>query len=258
MIVVEDVWKSFSGNPVLKGLSLTVRKGETVVILGKSGVGKSVLLKQIIGLDKPDKGSITVDGQKVSALSGKALYHAIRDTGMLFQGSALFDSMTVGENVAFYLDQHGDPKTGRHLSPADKSHVVKSCLAMVGLEGKENTMPSDLSGGMRRRAAMARLVAYRPHILLYDEPTTGLDPITSMSINDLIVRTQKELNATSIVVTHDLTSAFTVGTRLAIHHNGKIEFIGTKEEFIKSSHPIIQDFLNARPELNLERGGPHA
>ncbi len=257
MIVVEDVWKSFSGNTVLKGLSLTVRKGETVVILGKSGVGKSVLLKQIIGLDKPDKGSITVDSQKISSLSGKQLYHAIRDTGMLFQGSALFDSMTVGENVAFYLDQHGDPKTGRSFPTSTTSQVVRECLAMVGLEGKENTMPSDLSGGMRRRAAMARLVAYRPHILLYDEPTTGLDPITSMSINELIVRTQKELNATSIVVTHDLTSAFSVGTRLAIHHNGKIEFIGTKEEFVKSSHPIIQDFLNARPELHLERGGPH-
>lgn len=243
MIEVKDLWKSYDGHNVLRGLSLTIKAGETLVILGRSGCGKSVLLKQIIGLEKPDSGEVLVDGVSISSLRESDLYFAIREMGMLFQASALFDSMTVGENTAFYLRQHN-----KHSEKETKT-LVSHALKMVGLEGKETAMPSDLSGGMRKRAALARLIVYRPKILLYDEPTTGLDPITAMQINDLIVKIQKELNATSIVVTHDLCSAFHVADRIALNHEGKIVYIATKEEFVKIDDPIVQTFLkNSVPE----------
>ena len=162
---------------------------------------------------------------------------------MLFQGAALFDSMTVGQNTAFFLTEHGDPKTNKILSEEEIKTRVSQALKMVGLEGTENKMPSDLSGGMRKRAALARMIVYRPEILLYDEPTTGLDPITSMQINQLIIQTQKELKATSIVVTHDIKSAVTVGDRLAFHHDGKILHIAPKEEFFKIDDPILKSFF---------------
>jgi phospholipid/cholesterol/gamma-HCH transport system ATP-binding protein len=242
-IVAEDIWKSYNGLQVLKGLNLSVRKGETVVIVGRSGVGKSVLLRQIAGLEIPDRGRILIDGVEIPKTDGRRIEHVVRHVGMLFQGSALFDSMSVAENTAFYLLYHGDPKTGRQLPPNEIMQRVKESLEMVDLAGTEYKMPSDLSGGMRKRAALARLIAYRPDIFLYDEPTTGLDPITATHINKLIVRTQERLHATSIVVTHDMTSAFSVGDRLALHHDGKLLYIEDKVTFAQIDNPIIQDFL---------------
>lgn len=246
MIQVKNLWKRYKDTIVLKGLNLEIQAGETVVILGQSGSGKSVLLRQIMGIEKPDSGEVIVNGVTLSSLKKSALYHAIRNMGMLFQASALFDSLSVGENTAFYLRQHE-----RNMPESEIQEKVHEALRMVGLEGTEDLMPSDLSGGMRKRAALARLIVYRPKVLLYDEPTTGLDPITAMQINDLIVATQKELHATSIVVTHDLCSAFHVADRIALNHDGKIVYITTKEKFIKIEDPIIQMFLkNATPEGN--------
>lgn len=249
MISVKNLWKRYNGLEVLKGLNLEVLKGETVVILGRSGAGKSVLLRHVMGIEKPNQGSIFVEDTEITALKGNALDQAVHDMGMLFQAAALFDSMTVGENTAFYLLQHGDPRERKRLSEKEIRDKVDHALTMVGLEGKEGLMPADLSGGMRKRAALARLIVYRPKILLYDEPTTGLDPITAMQINDLIVKTQKELQATSIVVTHDLCSAFHVADRIALNHEGKIAYIAPKEAFVKIEDPLVQNFLkNAIPE----------
>jgi len=237
-IVVKDVWKSYDKLEVLKGLNLIVNNGETLVILGRSGVGKSVLLRQIIGIERPDKGTIEIDGVVISDLSAVKRMRAVRHMGMLFQGSALFDSMNVEDNVGFYLHQHENK-----LSEKEIKQRVTDALAMVGLEGTEKKMPSDLSGGMRKRAALARVIVYRPEIVLYDEPTTGLDPITSMQINELIVKTQQELKATSIVVTHDIRSAFEVGDRLAFHYEGKICVIANKKDFLHSDNPHVQAFF---------------
>lgn len=239
MIHVDKVWKSYGKLQVLKDLSLDIYEGETLVILGRSGVGKSVLLKQIIGLESPDKGYVEIDGHKVSDLSAQAGGPGIKPIGMLFQGSALFDSMDVGGNIAFYLNQH----TPR-LSSSEVNDKVDNALKMVGLSGTQKKMPSELSGGMRKRAALARLIVYRPEIILYDEPTTGLDPITSMQINELINQTKKELNATSVVVTHDIRSALEVGDRLAFHHEGKIVHVAPKSEFFKIDDPILHEFFD--------------
>lgn len=255
IIRAKDVWKSYGKLTVLKGLNLDVYKGETLVILGRSGVGKSVLLKQILGIETPDKGSIEVSGQNMSALSTNKRYEAVKRMGMLFQGAALFDSMTVGENVAFYLRQH-EP----NLKEEEISKRVDEALTMVGLGGTQGKMPSDLSGGMRKRAALARLIVYRPLIILYDEPTTGLDPITSAQINDLINQTKKELKATSIVVTHDIRSAMDVGDRLAFHNEGKIAQIGPKTDFLKIDDPLLQQFFQNAiiTEQDLEKRADHA
>ncbi|MBN4066507.1 ATP-binding cassette domain-containing protein [Simkania negevensis] len=243
MIVAKGVWKSFGKTEVLQGLDLEVKKGETLVILGRSGVGKSVLLKHIIGLLSPDSGSIEVDGVCISSLRGTALYRSVRSMGMLFQGAALFDSMTLGENTAFYLRQHGDPLHFQQMAEQDIEDCVDQALSMVGLESAKDKMPSELSGGMRKRAGIARLVIYHPQVVLYDEPTTGLDPITAMQINELIIRAKEELHSTSVVVTHDIDSALTVGDRLALHHNGKIAYIADKEEFVRIEDPLVQDFM---------------
>jgi phospholipid/cholesterol/gamma-HCH transport system ATP-binding protein len=242
-ISVKNLWKKYGQNIVLKGLDLNIYEGETLVILGRSGVGKSVLLKQIMGLEKPDSGTIQVNGFSICSLKQTDLYKAISNMGMLFQGGALFDSMNIEENTSFYLNEHNDPKSGKKLTEEEIKERAQESLKMVGLAGVEEKMPSDLSGGMKKRAALARLIAYRPSILLYDEPTTGLDPITAMQINQLILKTQKELNATSIVVTHDLKSAITVGNRIALHHEGKIAYIDEKNNFLKSDNPLIRDFL---------------
>lgn len=239
MIEVKNLWKSYKDKLVLKGINLSVNSGETVVILGRSGCGKSVLLRHIVGLEKADSGEVWINDVCISKLSENDLYQAIQEMGMLFQASALFDSLNVEENVAFYLKQH------KKLSSQEINKQVKEALSIVGLEGQEKKMPSDLSGGMRKRAALARLIVYRPKILLYDEPTTGLDPITAMHINELIIKTQKELSATSIVVTHDICSALHVADRIAFNHDGKISYITNKKEFIKIDDPVVQMFLKS-------------
>ncbi len=245
LIDVHDLWKSFGTIKVITGLNLQVMRGETLVILGRSGCGKSVLLKHIIGILKPDKGYVDVNGIRVTDLRSRQLYRAVKDMGMLFQAAALFDSLSVGENTAFYLRQHGDPETGDRIPEVDIQRRIKEALEMVDLSGTEGKMPSDLSGGMRKRAALARLIAYRPHLLLYDEPTTGLDPITAMQINDMILSTQKELGATSIVVTHDILSAIHVGDRICLHHDGKIQHIAPKNDFLKIDDPLVHAFIDS-------------
>lgn len=252
MIKIRNLKKSFGELSVMAGLDLTIKNGETLVILGRSGVGKSVLLKHIIGITKPDEGSIEVEGINIADLSGHDLYNAIRNMGMLFQGGALFDSLNVEGNVAFYLKEHGDIITGKRFSKAEIKDKVCHALEMVGLEGTQNKMPSELSGGMRKRAALARLIVYRPKVFLYDEPTTGLDPLTAMQINELIVKTQEELQATSIVVTHDILSALYVADRLALIKDGKIAHIGEPDDFMNISDPFIDFFKNKISENHWE------
>lgn len=256
MIKVVDLWKSYGRLQVLKGLNLDINEGETLVILGQSGVGKSVLLKQIIGLETPDKGYVDVNGVRIiEGQFEKQLKNPnIKRMGMLFQGSALFDSMNVEENVSFYLLQH-EPG----IVPNELSDRVDHALKLVGLENTQAKLPSELSGGMRKRAALARLIVYRPQIVLYDEPTTGLDPITAAQINELINKTKAELQSTSIVVTHDIRSAMEVGDRLAFHYDGKIAYIAPKNEFIKSDIPIIKEFFDKAmiDENYLKNGKQH-
>lgn len=242
-IIVKDLWKSYGNDFILKGINLIVPKGKIFIILGRSGVGKSVLLRQILGLEKPDKGSIDVDGIRITDLEKQELLNVVHRFGMLFQSSALFDSLTIGENIAFYLHQHGDPLSKQRLTKSEIDDQVHEALDKVGLAGYEKKVPSMLSGGQKRRAALARLIIYRPKIVLYDEPTTGLDPITSQQINELIIKTQQELNATSIVVTHDIHSALEIGDLFGLHNDGKIEYVEEKERFIRSSNPIIRDFF---------------
>lgn len=238
MITIRKLCKRYDKTQVLDNLDLDIRTGETLVILGRSGVGKSVLLKHIIGITKPDSGTIDIDGVRVTDLSGPDLFQAVKNMGMLFQGSALFDSMNIFENTSFYNAQHGKPD-GSPYTKSELEDRVAHALEMVGLEGTQKKMPSELSGGMRKRAALARLIVYRPSLILYDEPTTGLDPITAMTINQLIVKTQQELKATSIVVTHDILSSLFVGDRLALHKDGKIAYIAEPEAFLKIDDPII-------------------
>lgn len=238
MIRARDLYKSYGKLNVLKGLNLDVYEGETLVILGRSGVGKSVLLKQILGIETPEKGYVEIDGKRISDMSQSKRYQLVRSMGMLFQGAALFDSMTVGENIAFYLRQHES-----QLAETVIQERVGEALKMVDLADTQTKLPSDLSGGMRKRAALARLIVYRPQILLYDEPTTGLDPITAGQINELINATKRELKATSIVVTHDMRSAMEVGDRLAFHHEGKIAQIAPKKDFLRIKDPLLDQFF---------------
>jgi phospholipid/cholesterol/gamma-HCH transport system ATP-binding protein len=249
MIRATKLCKKFGELEVLKDFDLEVRTGETLVILGGSGVGKSVFLKHVIGLIRPDSGALEIDGVLINELQGNSLYEAIRNTGMLFQGGALFDSLNIAENVSFYLDQH------EKLPEDEVQDRVYHALKMVGLEGIEEKMPSELSGGMKKRVALARLIIYRPQILLFDEPTTGLDPIHAMQINELIMETQKELNATSLVVTHDMASTLKVADRIALLHEGQIKFVGDKKTFIQSKDEIIHAFLsNSIPQGACENG----
>lgn len=239
IISVKDVWKRYGNLEVLKGLSVDILEGETLVILGRSGVGKSVLLKQIIGLETPEKGSIKIDGIEVSSLNHRSGHPQLKPMGMLFQGAALFDSMNIEQNIAFYLQQHHP-----ELPKEEIKKRINDALEMVDLHDVQTKMPSELSGGMRKRAALARLIVYRPQIILYDEPTTGLDPVTAMQINELINQTKKELKATSIVVTHDIRSALEIGDRFAFHHDGKIIQMAPVKDFLEIDDPLLHRFFN--------------
>jgi len=237
MIKIKNVYKSFSNKPVLRGINLHIRKGESVVIVGKSGCGKTVLLKSIIGLIKPDSGEIWIQGENIVGISRKRLYQIRKKMGMLFQGSALFDSLTVEENVALPLREH------TRLPWKVIREKVREKLALVGLSGTEQKKPSELSGGMRKRVGLARALIMEPEILLYDEPTTGLDPVTAGMINDLIVELNQKFSVTSVAVTHDMTSTFAIGERVAMLHEGKVVFDGSMKEFRESSLPMIKEFL---------------
>jgi len=236
-IAIEGVSKSFGPKTVLDGTDLLINKGETIVIIGRSGEGKSVLLKNIVRLLEPDAGRIWVEGTEISALEDGPLMDLRKNFGFLFQGAALFDSMTVCENVGLMLQEHSGWKESRIRERACE------CLAMVGLEGAEDKAPSELSGGMKKRAGLARAIVMEPDYILYDEPTTGLDPITSDAINDLIIKLQKELGVTSIVVTHDMPSAFKIADRIAMLSRGRIVFTGTVEEVRSTDHPMVRQFI---------------
>jgi phospholipid/cholesterol/gamma-HCH transport system ATP-binding protein len=231
--------KTFDGNAVLENLDLDIHRGETLVILGHSGSGKSVLLKHLNALLLPDRGSIVVDGRDVTKLAEDELIDVRRRIGMLFQGAALFDSLTVEDNVAFGIDYHGI------LYGRQRSERVAELLENVGLEGTQQKMPAELSGGMRKRAALARALALEPEVLLYDEPTTGLDPVTGRQINELIVSCQERLHVTSVVVTHDLASAYFVADRVAFLYDRRIYRVGSVEEMRSSGDPVIEEFLSA-------------
>ena len=237
MISVKDVRKAFGDNQVLNGLDIEIPRGETLIIMGRSGCGKSVLLKVIAGLLEVDTGEVWIDGTEITTLKKKPLNQIRRKIGMLFQSAALFDSMSVAENIAFMLDQHTD------LSEQDMRKIVDEKLKLVDLDGVQDLRPAHLSGGMRKRVGLARALAFNPEIILYDEPTTGLDPVTCTEINELIRDLNQQLQVTSIVVTHDMHSAFSVGTLMVMLHEGKQIAYGTPEEIINEDHPILQQFI---------------
>jgi phospholipid/cholesterol/gamma-HCH transport system ATP-binding protein len=245
MIRLVDVHKSFGSKKVLEGFTLDVDEGETVVIIGYSGSGKSVAIKHIVGLLEPDSGTVFVDNKEVPTLSRPELYDLRSKVGYVFQFAALFDSMSIGDNVAMGLRKE-------HVmsEPEIKSRVSES-LALVDLPGVESKMPAELSGGMRKRVGIARAIARRPKYILYDEPTTGLDPVTSAVIDQLMVRTREKLGVTSIVITHDMRSAYTVGSRIAMLYEGKIRQVGTVEEIKHTKDPIVCQFIEGRPSLEL-------
>jgi phospholipid/cholesterol/gamma-HCH transport system ATP-binding protein len=236
------IFKAFGPKIVYAGLDLEVHRGEVLTICGGSGVGKSVMLKMLIGLLSPDSGHIHFDGQDVTKLSEQALSDIRRRIAMLFQSAALFDSLTVGENVGYGLEEHFRDK----LSKEERVERVAWALGLVGLPGIEVMRPSDLSGGMRKRVGLARAVAVQPEVLLYDEPTTGLDPINTARVNHLITGLQERLKITSIVVTHDMKSAFSISDRIAMVHSGRIIQAGTVDEFSSSDDPRVADFIQGR------------
>jgi phospholipid/cholesterol/gamma-HCH transport system ATP-binding protein len=234
-----DVHKAYGVKQVLRGASLKVYRGEVVVILGGSGTGKSVTLRHMLGLEAPDSGRVFVEQEDVTDLPEEELYRIRKKFGMLFQSGALFDSMTVFENVAFPLREHTD------MTEEEIARAVREKLELVNLPNTEHLMPVDLSGGMRKRVGLARSIVLDPKVILYDEPTTGLDPITSQTINELIIDLQAKLNVTSVVVTHDIHSAFSVGDRIAFLHQGVFEWIGPMDEARDSDHPRLREFLKA-------------
>lgn len=242
MITISNLWKSFGEKQVLRGVTLEIKEGETMVIIGRSGCGKSILLKHIIGVMKPSGGEILIDGVEITSLSEKELNRVRLRFGMLFQAGALFDSMTVGENVGFFLSEHTD------LDRQAIGRKVRERLSMVGLVGVEHLMPAELSGGMRKRVALARAICMDSKIVLYDEPTTGIDPVMGAGINRLINKLQNELRLTSIVVTHDMKSAYEVADRMAMLYEGRIIEIGTPEEIMTSSNQVVQQFVTGSPE----------
>ncbi len=241
-IRVVNLHKSFGGNNVLRGVHLEVRPGESMVVIGGSGSGKTVLIKCIIGLIQPDEGEIFVDGVDITSSNEREMNEVRKKFGMLFQGGALFDSMTVWENVGFGLRQH------TRLAEDEIRKISSEKLELLGLKNIEDLMPAELSGGMKKRVSLARAIAMEPKILLYDEPTTGIDPVVADAINELIVRMKEKLSVTSIAITHDMKSAYKIADRLAMLYQGKIIEVGTPEEIKASPDLIVQQFIQGRSE----------
>ena len=242
-ILLEDIHKAFGDKQILRGFTLEVKEGETVALIGASGSGKSVMLKHIVGLITPDRGRVVVDGTEVVGLPRDELYDLRRKVGYVFQFAALFDSMTIGENVGMGL---------RRVAGMTEEEIrlrVEESLAVVELEGFQDRLPSEISGGQRKRVGLARGIATRPQYVLYDEPTTGLDPVTTTVIDRLILRTRDELQVTSIVVTHDMNSAFRVADRIGMLYDGGVRFIGTPDEIRATEDPVVKGFVEGIPEL---------
>ena len=237
MIKIVNLHKSFGATHVLRGVYLDVEKGESVTVIGGSGSGKSVLMKHIIGILQPDEGDVVIDGTGISAIGENELYALRKKFGMLFQSSALFDSLSVWENVGFALLRAGTYKD------RDVREIATEKLNLVGLAGVEDLMPSEVSGGMKKRVGLARAIAHNPEILLYDEPTTGLDPIMADAINDLIVRMKEKLSVTSVTITHDMHSAYKISDRIAMLYEGRIIETGTPDEIKRTENPIVRQFI---------------
>jgi len=239
IVQFKEVWKSYSGRDILAGVNLQIQRGEVLCVLGPSGTGKSVTLRHINGLTRPDSGDVLVFGESIVSLGEEELSPVRRRLAMLFQGGALFDSMNVEDNIAFPVREHTDK------APDEVARIVADTLSMVGLPGIQRKMPSELSGGMRKRVALARSISLEPEVILYDEPTTGLDPVSSEKIAQLIVDVNHRLQTTSVVVTHDIVTARTVSTRVAFLYQGRFQFIGTFDEATSSGHPVLREYFRA-------------
>jgi phospholipid/cholesterol/gamma-HCH transport system ATP-binding protein len=246
MIRLVDVYKAFGPKRVLEGFSLDVKEGETMVIVGYSGTGKSVAIKHIVGLLEPDSGEVSVDGLEVPRLSRRELYQLRARIGYVFQFAALFDSLSIGENVAMGLRKQ------QELSDREITDRVHETLDLVDLPNVADRFPAELSGGMRKRVGIARAIALRPKYILYDEPTTGLDPVTSAVIDQLMVRMREKLNVTAIVITHDMRSAYTVGTQIAMLYQGRVRQVGTVDEVKHTTDPIVRQFIEGRATLEAQ------
>ncbi|MFC1509963.1 ABC transporter ATP-binding protein [Candidatus Omnitrophota bacterium] len=249
MIEIINLSKSFGDHRVLDNLNLVIESGEVMVIIGRSGCGKSVLLKHMIGLLRPDFGQSIVDNKDISRMEEKELDELRLKFGMLFQGAALFDSMSVGENVGFVLREHRD------IPEETVREKVANALELVGLKGIEELMPAELSGGMKKRVGLARAICNDPNIILYDEPTTGVDPIGADAINDLIIELNKKLKVTSVVVTHDMVSAYKIADRIAMLYRGKIIAVGTPKEIKKIKDPIVKQFITGASKGPITENG---
>jgi phospholipid/cholesterol/gamma-HCH transport system ATP-binding protein len=245
-IIIKGLKKSFGNNVVLDGIDLTIEDGKTTVIIGQTGCGKSVLIKHIIGLLKPDTGQIIINNVDITKLKRNEFANILRNFGVLFQSSALFDSMTVGENVAFPLIEH------TNLPRSKIMKIVEEKLAIVGLKGVEHLYPAELSGGMKKRVGLARAIALDPKVLIFDEPTTGLDPVMSDTIDNLIINTQRHLGVTSIVISHDIPGTFKIAHWIAMLYKGKVVLYGSPDEFKNTKDPVVRQFLERRAEGPLQ------
>jgi phospholipid/cholesterol/gamma-HCH transport system ATP-binding protein len=248
LIEIRDLWKRFGSNQVLKGLDLTIEEGETIVIIGQSGCGKSVLLKTIVGLLSPDKGEIVIDNTSLRRIKKRRLYEIRRKIGMVFQSSALFDSLSVWENIGLGLIEHSK------IPHRKIRQIAREKLELVGLTDVDEKYPAELSGGMKKRVGIARAIAMEPEFVLYDEPTTGLDPIIADRINNLIIELQEKLNITTIAVTHDMTSAYKIANRIAMMYDGKIIFDGSPKEIQNTDNPYVQQFIKGEGEGPISGG----
>jgi len=248
MIQLIDIHKSFRNKQVLKGVNLEIKRGESMVVIGGSGCGKSVLMKHIMGLIWPDQGRVLIEGRDIASCSRWELKEIRKKFGMLFQGAALFDSMTVGQNVGFGLKEHTS------LSKEEIRKRVQEKLQMVGLPGIEDLRPDELSGGMKKRVGLARAIAMEPEILLYDEPTTGLDPIMADVINELIIRMKEVYKVTSLTITHDMKSAYKIADRIGMLYDGRIIEVGTPEEIQNTQNPIVRQFITGSAKGPITEG----